>query len=182
MPARCRAAPHHDCFDAATFLSVNQETPTWSCPACTARLAAVSNRTIGDVPSVPESLRAHLDGVNLDLLVARNVLVSVVLDDHFAEMLRSTPAGVTTMTLDLVTGDWVAPSVEAERVVGVNAAVPSDDKIVMGEEVPSVSVSVEGTPTQLEARAAARRASRRSARAQERTASAATAVEVIDLK
>ncbi|KAJ3351816.1 SUMO ligase siz1 [Allomyces javanicus] len=182
VPARCKAAPHHDCFDAATFLSVNQEVPTWSCPACTARLAAVANRTIADVPGVPDTLRAHLDGVNLDLLVARNVLDSVVLDDHFAEMLKSAPAGVTTMTLDLVTGDWVVPPTETERVVDVDTAVPSDDEIVVGEEVPSASATAEGTPTRSEARAAARRASRRSAReARERTASTATAVEVIDL-
>ncbi|KNE69111.1 hypothetical protein AMAG_19961 [Allomyces macrogynus ATCC 38327] len=156
IPARCKVAPHHDCFDAATFLSVNQEVPTWSCPACTARLAAVANRTIADVPGVPESLRTHLDGVNLDLLVACNVLDSVVLDDHFAEMLRSAPAAVTSMTLDLVTGDWVVPSVEAERAVDVYAAL--DDEIVVGEEVPSASASAsaEGTPTRFEARAAAR--------------------------
>ncbi|KAJ3361695.1 SUMO ligase siz1 [Allomyces arbusculus] len=163
VPGRCRAAPHYDCFDAATLLSVNQEVPTWSCPACTARLAAVANRTIADVPGVPDTLRAHLDGVNLDLLVARNVLDSIVLDDHFAEMLKSAPPGVTTMTLDLVTGDWVAPSsVEAERVLDVDAA--SDDEIVVGEEVLSASASAEGTPTRVEARAAARRASRDSAR------------------
>lgn len=37
-PIRSRACNHLQCFDATTFLTMNEQTPTWSCPVCHRRI------------------------------------------------------------------------------------------------------------------------------------------------
>jgi MIZ/SP-RING zinc finger len=34
LPCKSRWCQHTSCFDAATFLTLNEQTPTWSCPIC----------------------------------------------------------------------------------------------------------------------------------------------------
>src|SRR5436190_21807869 len=34
LPSKSRYCQHTSCFDAATFLTLNEQTPTWQCPIC----------------------------------------------------------------------------------------------------------------------------------------------------
>jgi E3 SUMO-protein ligase PIAS1 len=34
LPCKSRYCGHTACFDAATFLTLNEQTPTWICPIC----------------------------------------------------------------------------------------------------------------------------------------------------
>jgi E3 SUMO-protein ligase PIAS1 len=34
LPCKSRYCLHTACFDAATFLTLNEQTPTWTCPIC----------------------------------------------------------------------------------------------------------------------------------------------------
>jgi len=34
LPCKSRYCGHTACFDCATFLTLNEQTPTWTCPIC----------------------------------------------------------------------------------------------------------------------------------------------------
>ena len=34
VPCRSDICSHHQCFDAATFLQLQEQAPTWTCPIC----------------------------------------------------------------------------------------------------------------------------------------------------
>ncbi|KNE73100.1 hypothetical protein AMAG_17253 [Allomyces macrogynus ATCC 38327] len=161
-PARCRATKHVECFDAATFFSANEASPSWRCPICTARLGTFPMLTVDAAPDVPTALRNHLDEGNLAYLVGWNPLDAVMLDMHFAEMLTSAPPGADGMKLDLSTGKWsalesvvVEASPEAQR--SVPAATSDDDD----DEIECVEVRMSTPPVPEPSRPRRRRRRRR---------------------
>ena len=40
LPCKSRFCGHTACFDVATFLTLNEQTPTWICPICNRSIAS----------------------------------------------------------------------------------------------------------------------------------------------
>ncbi|KAI7886350.1 hypothetical protein K492DRAFT_203423 [Lichtheimia hyalospora FSU 10163] len=45
-PCRSRSCRHMQCFEAATFLSMNEQTPTWTCPVCNQKINSIQDLVI----------------------------------------------------------------------------------------------------------------------------------------
>lgn len=45
-PCRSRSCRHMQCFEATTFLSMNEQTPTWSCPVCNRKINSIQDLVI----------------------------------------------------------------------------------------------------------------------------------------
>ncbi|KAI8880480.1 hypothetical protein K501DRAFT_224749 [Backusella circina FSU 941] len=70
IPCRSIHCNHLQCFDANTFLVMNEQTPTWSCPICYKHIADSKDLAIDEyfsdmlqkVPSSVESVKVEPDG------------------------------------------------------------------------------------------------------------------------
>ncbi|KAI8388796.1 PINIT domain-containing protein [Radiomyces spectabilis] len=69
-PCRPSACHHIQCFDATNFLSMNEQTPTWSCPVCSRKLESFQDLVVdgyfadilAKMPNDVERVRIEPDG------------------------------------------------------------------------------------------------------------------------
>ncbi|ORY99881.1 PINIT domain-domain-containing protein [Syncephalastrum racemosum] len=70
-PCRSSKCQHIQCFDGQTFLQMNEQTPTWSCPVCFRQMNQLYDELVVDgyfldllanTPSSTESIRIEADG------------------------------------------------------------------------------------------------------------------------
>jgi hypothetical protein len=64
LPAKSRFCQHTSCFDLSTFFTLNEQTPTWSCPIC--------------ARAVPTDEEVWIDGYFMDILEKTNKAVESV--------------------------------------------------------------------------------------------------------
>ncbi|KAL7268210.1 E3 SUMO-protein ligase pli1 [Rhizina undulata] len=69
LPVRSKMCTHMQCFDATSFLQLQQQAPTWTCPACNKAISfnlLVVDRYFGDIlestPKSVESVVIDVDG------------------------------------------------------------------------------------------------------------------------
>ncbi|ORZ35558.1 hypothetical protein BCR44DRAFT_184357 [Catenaria anguillulae PL171] len=105
-PIRSIHCTHKECFDAATFISMNAQTPTWVCPVC--------DIDIGRPPN-PD---------HVQLIANAHTLSQLYVDLEFANVINFSGRGVEHATWDSDARAWVIDERDrtaAEVVVGMDS-------------------------------------------------------------
>ncbi|KAI9278668.1 PINIT domain-containing protein [Phascolomyces articulosus] len=65
-PIRSKMCSHAQCFEAFTFLKMNEQTPTWSCPACYKSIASYDDLIVdGYFKDILNTVGQHADTVRI---------------------------------------------------------------------------------------------------------------------
>ncbi|KAI9300544.1 PINIT domain-containing protein [Cunninghamella echinulata] len=80
-PARFKSCQHLQCFDATTFLLMNEQTPTWACPVCNRQMESWEGLCIDEyftniLEKIPNNLETIKIGENGDLDLTNNKMAS----------------------------------------------------------------------------------------------------------
>ena len=89
MPCRSSVCSHNQCFDASSFLQLQEQAPTWTCPVCN-KAAAYEHLQVDQ-------------SVNLSGLVDGLWLTRIC--RYVADILKSTPKSVDQVTIE-PNGTW----------------------------------------------------------------------------
>ncbi|KAI7895266.1 PINIT domain-containing protein [Mucor mucedo] len=66
-PIRSKSCNHLQCFDATTFLTMNEQTPTWSCPVCQRRIETWEDLIVDEFFSqMLVNTPKHIDSVRVE--------------------------------------------------------------------------------------------------------------------
>ncbi|KAK4512606.1 uncharacterized protein ATC70_003309 [Mucor velutinosus] len=77
-PIRSNACKHLQCFDANVFLTMNEQTPTWSCPVCYRRIENWEDLFVDEYfMEMLHSTPKHIDSV----LVGSNGIITIIDED-----------------------------------------------------------------------------------------------------
>lgn len=66
-PCRSKSCSHMQCFDAITFLSMNEQTPTWTCPVCNQKINSIQDLVIdGYFDDILSTVDGDVHSVRID--------------------------------------------------------------------------------------------------------------------
>ncbi|EPS41186.1 hypothetical protein H072_4907 [Dactylellina haptotyla CBS 200.50] len=65
-PIRCITCKHHQCYDAISFLQLQEQAPTWTCPVCSKRLEFEQLAVDKYVEEILNSVSKSVDAVMID--------------------------------------------------------------------------------------------------------------------
>ncbi|KAI8140353.1 PINIT domain-containing protein [Fennellomyces sp. T-0311] len=66
IPCRASACTHAQCFDAYTFLKMNEQTPTWSCPACSRSIGSYNDLLVdGYFQNILDTVGQNVESVRI---------------------------------------------------------------------------------------------------------------------
>lgn len=83
LPCKSRWCQHTSCFDAATFLTLNEQTPTWSCPICNRAITTDEDLFIdGYISSSQSNLTVDISMIFLEAQTKLSNLSSYILMAH----------------------------------------------------------------------------------------------------
>ncbi|CAO3611857.1 unnamed protein product [Cunninghamella echinulata] len=80
-PARFKSCQHLQCFDATTFLLMNEQTPTWACPVCNRQMESWEGLCIDEyftniLEKIPNNVETIKIGENGDMDLTNNKITS----------------------------------------------------------------------------------------------------------
>lgn len=132
VPCRSTICSHNQCFDATSFLQLQEQAPTWTCPVC--------NKIISF-----EALE-----VDQQVSQARHSILAANEHRYVDDILKSTPRAVDQVMIE-PNGKWshISQAVAPPRVDGTRSSSDDDDLIEI-RDVPRLS-AVKSEATQMPA-------------------------------
>ena len=125
IPCRSTICTHNQCFDALSFLQLQEQAPTWTCPVC--------NKIIS------------FEALEVDQYVQRHVGISnqLTLSRYVNDILRSTPSSVDQVTIE-PNGLWsqVSPNEGSSHPQGRSGAYSEsdeDDELIEIQDMPRLA-------------------------------------------
>ncbi len=132
IPCRSSICTHNQCFDANSFLQLQEQAPTWTCPVC--------NKAV---------LFDHLQvDQYVEFLLANYLQLANVIARYVLDILKSTPKSVDQVTIE-PNGHWsqtAGNDPSPPRTSNDHASSDGDEDLVEIQDMPRVaSVKSEAT-------------------------------------
>lgn len=122
VPCRSIVCTHNQCFDALSFLQLQEQAPTWTCPVC--------NKVV------------NFEALQVDECVTPNsmsyAMKKLIMCRYFNDILKSTPRDVDQIAIE-PDGKWSRISDRPSTAEGGHSPHGDDDDLVEIKDMPRVA-------------------------------------------